>query len=138
MTRTAPGRAAAGDDTIGNHESSMMQWLESMKRRVSGGQDQPATRPEPVKKPGRPMTGKYLLLHKYLNDRYANTVVLTFSQIEDLLGFSLPDQARQEQAWWTESPATAAGPSYSDAWILASRSAKPNLVAHTVTFERAA
>jgi hypothetical protein len=113
----------------------MLEWI---KRRIGT----PARRREPdavpTKPPGRAMSGKYVLLHKYLENRYANTVVLTFSQIEDLLGFSLPEQARQEQAWWTEGAASAAGPSYADAWILASRSAKPNLVAHTVTFERAA
>ncbi len=32
--------------------------------------------------------------------RIANTVVLTFAQIEDLLGFTLPDSARVHQEWW--------------------------------------
>ena len=49
------------------------------------------------------MTGKYLLLYKYLENRYANTVVLTFAQIEDLLGFPLPDQARCQREWWTDA-----------------------------------
>jgi hypothetical protein len=114
----------------------MMQWLESMKRRVSGGLDSPATRPEPVKKPGRPMTGKYLLLHKYLNDRYADTVVLTFAEIEDLLGFTLPDPARLQQEWWTSGDANTDRSSHADSWILASRTAKPNMQAKTVEFER--
>lgn len=113
----------------------MLEWI---KRRIGPPPRRHEPEAAPPKPQGRAMSGKYVLLYKYLENRYANTVVLTFSQIEDLLGFSLPDQARQEQAWWTEEPATAAGPSYSDAWILASRSAKPNLVAHTVTFERAA
>jgi hypothetical protein len=43
------------------------------------------------------MSGKYLLLSGYLQNRYADTVVLTFGQIESLLGFSLPDQARLSQ-----------------------------------------
>ena len=37
---------------------------------------------------------KYKALYEYLDNRYANTVVLTFAQIEDLLGFTLPDPAR--------------------------------------------
>ena len=85
---------------------------------------------------GRVMTGKYLLLYNYLENRYANTVVLTFAEIEDLLGFPLPDQARLHQEWWTEID--VAVPNYSDSWILASRTAKPNLLARTVVFERAA
>ena len=36
------------------------------------------------------MPGTYQSLYEYLEHRYANTVVLTFAQIEDLLGFPLP------------------------------------------------
>ena len=35
--------------------------------------------------------GKYHGLYDYLKNRYADTVVLTFQQVEDLLGFTLPD-----------------------------------------------
>jgi hypothetical protein len=87
--------------------------------------------PQPV------MSGKYLLLYRYLQNRYADTVVLTFGQIESLLGFSLPDQARLNQRWWTNAEATAAGANYSDSWKLARRAATPNLLAQTVAFERA-
>lgn len=84
----------------------------------------------------RVMSGRYLLLYKYLENRYADTVVLTFAQIEDLLGFALPEQARLHQEWWTEAATTVAGSNYSDAWILASRTAAPNLLARTIVFER--
>jgi hypothetical protein len=97
-------------------------------------------RPEPVEIPkphSRPMVGKYVLLYKYLENRYANTVVLTFAQIEDLLGFELPEQARFYPEWWSGAEGTAARPHYSDSWILASRTAVPNLPARIVTFERA-
>ena len=83
------------------------------------------------------MSGKYLLLYNYLENRYANTVVLTFAQIEDLLGFMLPEQARLHREWWTDAEKNPAGPNYSDSWILARRTATPNLVAQTVVFERA-
>ena len=91
---------------------------------------------EPEVAPQRVMSGKYLVLYKYLHGRYADTVVLTFGQIESLLGFALPDQARLNQQWWTNTAATAAGTNYSDSWILASRIATPNLLAQTVAFER--
>jgi hypothetical protein len=87
--------------------------------------------PQPV------MSGKYLLLYKYLQNRYADTVVLTFGQIESLIGFALPDQARLNQQWWTNAAVTAAGTNYSDSWILARRVATPNLLAQTVAFARA-
>ena len=87
--------------------------------------------PQPV------MSGKYLLLYKYLHERYADRVVLTIGQIESLLGFTLPDQARLNQQWWTNAEGRAAGINHSDSWILASRVATPNLMAQTVAFERA-
>ena len=85
--------------------------------------------------PGRAMSGKYLLLYKYLEGRYANRVVLTFAEIEDLLGFALPGQARLQSEWWTAEDHVAGSPQ-SDSWILARRTAVPNMVAHTVIFER--
>jgi hypothetical protein len=113
----------------------LLEWL---KRRGSTADDPREAKTEPPKPQGRVMSGTYLLLYKYLENRYANTVVLTFAEIEDLLGFTLPDQARLQREWWTEAQSKAAGPCYSDSWILASRTAIPNLLARTVVFERAA
>ena len=79
----------------------------------------------------------YQPLQKYLQNRFADNVVLTFAEIEDLIGFALPDQARKHLEWWTE-PATDFGqPNHADSWISASRTARPNLSARTVAFERA-
>jgi hypothetical protein len=75
-------------------------------------------------------------LHGYLSNRYADMVVLTFVQLEDLLGFPLPDSARTQKEWWTNPDIDAGKSSCSSAWILAGRTASPNLLARTVTFER--
>jgi hypothetical protein len=83
------------------------------------------------------MAGKYVSLYKYLNDRYADVVVLTFAEIEDLLGFSLPGQARLSEDWWTRPDPNTTRPRFRDSWILASRTARPNLPALTVVFTRA-
>jgi hypothetical protein len=114
----------------------MLDWL---KRRGSTAYRPPEreARLEPPKPHGRVMSGKYLLLYKYLESRYANMVVLTFAEIEDLLGFALPDQARHDRAWWTDANRNAGEPDYSDSWKLARRTAMPNLLARTVAFERA-
>jgi hypothetical protein len=80
--------------------------------------------------------GKYMLLQKYLEQRYADVTVLTFGQIEDVLGFTLPQLARTYHAWWTQGETNVAGPRHSDAWILAGRTATPNFQAGTVVFER--
>jgi hypothetical protein len=83
------------------------------------------------------MPGKYKLLYQYLENRYANTVVLTFAQIEDLLGFTLPDSAHVQHEWWgNEDPNDTTRPPQSRSWTLASRTATPNLQAQTVVFER--
>jgi hypothetical protein len=76
-------------------------------------------------------TGKYAFLYKYLDERYADTVVLSFRQIEDLLGFALPPEARMDPEWWAHAD-------WSDVWKLAHRAAKPNLPAGHVVFERVA
>jgi len=79
----------------------------------------------------------YRPLHAYLHGRFADCVVLTFGEIEDLLGFALPDPARAQQEWWANDGAKNSGPSpQSRAWTQASRTAKPNLFARTVLFER--
>lgn len=92
---------------------------------------------ETVTPHARSMSGTYLLLYKYLKNRYADTVVLTFAEIEDLLGFALPAQARLQPSWWTDAATYATVPNYSDSWILADRTAAPNIPAQTVAFERA-
>ena len=82
------------------------------------------------------VSGKYALLYKYLHNRYADVIVLTFGQIEDVLGFALPQLARTYHAWWTRGETNVDGPPHADAWTLAGRTATPNLRAQTVTFER--
>jgi hypothetical protein len=77
---------------------------------------------------------EYQSLYRYLRDRYANRVVLTFAEIEDLLGFSLPPPARFEGSWWV---APVAGRSaQSKAWTLAGRTAVASLAAQNVVFDR--
>jgi hypothetical protein len=80
--------------------------------------------------------GQYRLLYKYLRDRFSDRLVLTFGQIEDLLGFSLPVAARVEREWWGTTQAVADRSEQSDAWTLARRTASVNIGAQYVTFER--
>jgi hypothetical protein len=80
--------------------------------------------------------GEYRLLYKYLKDRFADRVVLTFADIEDLVGFSLPDQAMVEREWWDGTEPTNPPSLHRDSWTLASRTATVNLAAQNVLFER--
>ena len=111
----------------------MLEW---MKKRRSAVHKEAAA---PVDAPAHPSysrAGKYRSLYEYLEKRYADTVVLTFRQLEDLLGFSLPDMARTDPEWWTTRDISNAEVRCSDAWTLARRTARPNLLAQTVAFER--
>jgi hypothetical protein len=77
---------------------------------------------------------EYLSLHTYLEHRLAGVVVISFVDVEALLGFALPAAARTGREWWT----VAASPAdrHSEAWTAAHRTAVPNLAARNVTFER--
>jgi len=112
-----------------------MTWMKRPAPTGTGAS--PAETQAPAKLRPFAVPAEYLSLHKYLDGRYANTVVLTFAEIEDLLGFALPDLARLEQEWWANADADSAPSAHSRSWIQASRTAKPNLLAQTVVFERA-
>ncbi len=112
----------------------MFEW---MKTRRSTAENQPEHDRNLAGNERTVMSGAYLSLHRYLRDRYANTVVLTFAEIESLLGFTLPDLARLREDWWTAPDPDLSRPGYADSWILAGRTARPNLPALTVVFDRA-
>lgn len=95
------------------------------ERRVAVLRMQPAT---PA------VAAPYVPLYTYLQHRYASNVVLTFEQMEALLGCALPARAWTERDWWT-SP-TGDTDRHADAWTVARRTATPNLLARTVAFER--
>jgi len=78
----------------------------------------------------------YRSLQKYLHDRYADTIVMTFGEIEDLIGFSLPDAARVEPAWWADADVNGVRSPQSLCWTQANRAATPRLPAQVVVFER--
>ena len=107
----------------------MWQWLKRRNMLPRGETAPTSTAPQ-----RRRQAGADQPLFDYLEDRYAQTVVLTFEQIEDLLGTGLPEPARQDGGWWLE-PENGA-PGGTRAWTLAGRTARPNLQAQTVTFER--
>jgi len=110
----------------------MLNWI---RRRILTKRDRAGARA--TAPPDRVMSGKYLSLYDYLKNRYANTVVLTFAEIEDLLGFTLPEPARSQQDWWRNADSNTVLTAHSQSWTLASRTARVNLMAQTVVFERA-
>lgn len=81
-----------------------------------------------------PVPAAYMPLYTYLDRRYAATVVLTFDQIEALLGFAPPSPAFADAEWWTGP--CGADDHHTAAWTVARRSAAPQLSARIVAFER--
>lgn len=110
--------------------------LQILAKVVWGDRRAEPPRPIPAPAPPAALPSGYRSLHTYLDQRYADTVVLTFRQIEDLLGFALPDVARLEREWWANAGADSRPSAQSRSWTQASRTATPNLAARTVTFER--
>ena len=78
----------------------------------------------------------YAALNAYLSGRFADDIVLTFQQIEDLLGFALPAEARVRAAWWSNENQDDEPAPQRDAWTRANRTATPNFFSRTVRFER--
>jgi hypothetical protein len=94
------------------------------------------TEPGPVAESPVICQGEYRLLHKYLESRFSSRVVLTFSEIEDLIGFTLPPQARIDNTWWSGAEASPGESRHAVAWTLTNRVAAVNLLAGKVAFER--
>jgi hypothetical protein len=112
---------------------SVIGWLEQQGWLAKSPSPPPVVGQAP---PTRAVSGKYRLLYKYLVERYADRIVMTFSEVEDVLGFKLPDEARREEAWWTRQTPSVPPSNQSDAWIFASRFATANVPAQIVVFER--
>jgi hypothetical protein len=113
-------------------EDPMLEWMK--RRRLARRERFEADAPNAE---ASLSAGKSPPLHKYLDDRYADAVVLTFAEIEDLAGFALPDLARLNNDWWTAPDPDITGSRFADSWIQANRTARPNLAARTVAFLRA-
>jgi len=75
----------------------------------------------------------YEPLTKFLADRRLGEIMLTFRQLEGILGRSLPPSARKHQAWW----ANTTSHSHAEAWLrLDWKTSKVDLTGERVTFAR--
>ena len=90
--------------------------------------------PATIKKNPGLVQPEYRPLHKYLDERYAHRVTLTFAEMESVLGAPLPELAKRDSDWWL-GEGEVANPQ-SETWKQAQRTALPNIRAGTVTFER--
>ena len=63
------------------------------------------------------MRGKYSKLYEFLRNETSSQVSLTFSQLETILGFRLPDSAYLYRPWWANQ--SSSGHSQAMAWGVA-------------------
>ncbi|WP_139322877.1 DUF7662 domain-containing protein [Deinococcus marmoris] len=76
---------------------------------------------------------RYRELARHLYGREEETFCMTFSQIEDIIGKSLPASARKYNAWWAN---TRSHP-YSAAWLdIGRRTCELDLGEETVVFQK--
>jgi hypothetical protein len=111
---------------------TLREWMRARWRRAAPAPEQVSIAPISRLRPR--VRAEYLPLYTYLEHRYASIVVLTFDQMEALLGFALPDAARLQPEWWTD--VAMHGAPDGNAWTVARRTATPNLLARCVRFER--
>jgi len=79
--------------------------------------------------------GKYRNLHEYLQKLSIGEWTTSFTMVEKILGFRLPDSARLYRPWWANG--RSAGHSQSMAWMTAGwLTTAVDLDAERVTFVR--
>lgn len=77
---------------------------------------------------------KYEPLTRFLEGADGARLTLSFDQVENILGFSLPRSASHYPAWWANNPE---GHSHSRAWIRAGwRTENLNVTARKIDFVR--
>jgi hypothetical protein len=81
-----------------------------------------------------PPSEEYQMLQTCLRDRYTDRAVLTFTQIEGVIGLALPETAWRREEWWATTDRVPRS-AQSQSWTLA-RTAAVNLIARTVVFDR--
>ena len=118
--------------TMPEIRSWMLRWIKG--RRPASVRE---SKPDAANAQPSALSGISEPLYKYLDGRYANAVVLTFAEIEALIGFALPGLARLSRDWWTMLDPDTTRSRFADSWIRARRTARPNLLALTVAFDRA-
>ena len=77
------------------------------------------------------VSAKYRGLAEYLLSTNETKVTLSYSQIEKILGFTLPDTARNfKQSYWANTETH----SYASSWMAVGYKARVNVESDTVTF----
>jgi hypothetical protein len=84
------------------------------------------------------MSGKYDSLRDRLMAFRSPSVMMSFTEIEAILGAALPPSARSHREWWANETNPATRHVHCRSWQLAGYSAFPDMGAELVTFRRSA
>lgn len=76
-------------------------------------------------------SSKYEPLYKFLKLKDTNRVVMTFSDLEDVLGFTLPPTALRQDQWWVNNNSQH---TQANSWLNAGFRAVPKLNEKKVEF----
>lgn len=113
-----------------------IQTLESKVREIEGktspkqGQENLTQNKSLTKK----INNKYRRLTEYLLDSDKKVICLTYPQIEAILGFPLPNSAKNHmRSFWANTETH----SYASSWLAVGYRTNVNLINKTVTFEKA-
>jgi hypothetical protein len=82
------------------------------------------------------MATKYDPLRLHLKRATTSSIVLTFAEIERVIGAGLPPTAAKRSEWWANETSPASRHVQCQAWRDAGFNAFPNLGARIVTFRR--
>jgi hypothetical protein len=79
--------------------------------------------------------GKYEPLTEFLHKQGASRIVMTFSDIERIVGFKLPRSAKEHRAWWSNNPSNSV---MTKAWLNAGyQSEQVDMSGRKLVFSRA-
>ncbi|WP_066066183.1 DUF7662 domain-containing protein [Neobacillus soli] len=73
---------------------------------------------------------KYEPLYQFLKSKDSNRLVMTYKEVEDVLGFTLPPSASKYLAWWD----SASQHTQAYSWTKAGFKANPNLKDKKIEF----
>lgn len=103
------------------HVNNFVRWCEG--EFVPGGQNDQSDRKEKNQ-----LKNKYEPLRKFLEHEGSESIIMSLSDVEDVLGFKLPNSANKQVAWWSGAR------THVFSWIEAGYKAKPRLEVGKVEF----
>ena len=110
-----------------------IQVLETKVAKLETQSSSVFTNSDTKEKSHKNITSKYRRLTEYLLKSNADRIVLTYSDIEKILGFALPDSAHKHiRAYWSNSETH----SYALSWLSIGYRTRVDIESSTVIFEK--